>query len=169
MTNVRPQYLVALSGGADSVCLLLTLLEKGEVGAAAHCNFHLRGDESDRDEEFVRQLCLQRGVKLFVKHFDTQTEAEKTGESIEMAARRLRYEWFNAMIRDLGFDAVAVGHHQEDNAETLLLNLLRGTGLQGLAGMQRMSRKQGLPYTAHCWSGPKPIYYNILTRPPKLM
>lgn len=145
MTNVRPQYLVALSGGADSVCLLLTLLEKGEVGAAAHCNFHLRGDESDRDEEFVRQLCLQRGVKLFVKHFDTQTEAEKTGESIEMAARRLRYEWFNAMIRDLGFDAVAVGHHQEDNAETLLLNLLRGTGLQGLAGMQRMSRKQGFP------------------------
>ena len=92
MTNVRPQYLVALSGGADSVCLLLTLLEKGEVGAAAHCNFHLRGDESDRDEEFVRQLCLKRGVKLFVKHFDTQAEAEKTGESIEMAARRLRYE-----------------------------------------------------------------------------
>lgn len=129
----------------------------------------MRGDESDRDEEFVRQLCLQRGVKLFVKHFDTQAEAEKTGESIEMAARRLRYEWFNAMIRDLGFDTVAVGHHQEDNAETLLLNLLRGTGLQGLAGMQRMSRKQGLPYTAHCWSGPKPIYYNILTRPPKLM
>lgn len=136
-------YLIALSGGADSVCLLLKLLEQGKVGAAAHCNFHLRGSESNRDEAFVRQLCAERGVRLFVTHFDTQSEAQKTGESIEMVARRLRYEWFAQLIEQLGLEGVAVGHHQEDNAETLLLNLIRGTGLNGLMGMQTISHKQG--------------------------
>lgn len=139
------KYLVALSGGADSVCLLLTLLEKGEVEAAAHCNFHLRGEESNRDEAFVRQLCQERGVTLHVTHFDTLSEANRTGESIEMAARRLRYEWFAQLLAETGCDAVAVGHHQEDNAETILLNLVRGTGLQGLMGMQMWSEKQGFP------------------------
>ena len=139
------KYLVALSGGADSVCLLLTLLEKGEVEAAAHCNFHLRGEESERDEAFVRQLCQERGVTLHVTHFDTLSEANRTGESIEMAARRLRYEWFAQLLAETGCDAVAVGHHQEDNAETILLNLVRGTGLQGLMGMQMWSEKQGFP------------------------
>lgn len=136
-------YLVALSGGADSVCLLLTLLSQGKVGAAAHCNFHLRGDESLRDEAFVRQLCAEKGVKLYVANFDTLTEAQQTGESIEMAARRLRYEWFKQLIAQHGFEGVAVGHHQEDNAETILLNMVRGTGLQGLQGMQPLSNKQG--------------------------
>lgn len=136
-------YLVALSGGADSVCLLLTLLKEGRVGAAAHCNFHLRGEESNRDEAFVRQLCDEKQVPLYVAHFDTEREAVQSGESIEMAARRLRYAWFERLIQEHGFEGVAVGHHQEDNAETLLLNLVRGTGLQGLQGMQRMSRKQG--------------------------
>ncbi len=131
------KYLVALSGGADSVCLLLRLLQRDEVGAAAHCNFHLRGEESDRDEQFVRTLCRERGVQLFVQHFDTEAEARATGESIEMAARRLRYEWFARLLRDNpSFEAVAVGHHLEDNAETLLLNLCRGTGLKGLVGMK---------------------------------
>lgn len=139
------KYLVALSGGADSVCLLLTLLEKGEVEAAAHCNFHLRGEESERDEAFVRQLCQERGVTLHVTHFDTLSEANRTGESIEMAARRLRYEWFAQLLAETGCNAVAVGHHQEDNAETILLNLVRGTGLQGLMGMQMWSEKQGFP------------------------
>ena len=139
------KYLVALSGGADSVCLLLTLFEKGEVEAAAHCNFHLRGEESERDEAFVRQLCQERGVTLHVTHFDTLSEANRTGESIEMAARRLRYEWFAQLLAETGCDAVAVGHHQEDNAETILLNLVRGTGLQGLMGMQMWSEKQGFP------------------------
>ena len=139
------KYLVALSGGADSVCLLLTLLEKGEVGAAAHCNFHLRGEESDRDEAFVRQLCQERGVTLHVTHFDTLSEANRTGESIEMAARRLRYAWFEELLGETGCCAVAVGHHQEDNAETILLNVVRGTGLQGLMGMQEWSEKQGFP------------------------
>ena len=136
-------YLVALSGGADSVCLLLTLLKEGRVGAAAHCNFHLRGEESNRDEAFVRQLCAEKHVPLYVAHFATEREAAQSGESIEMAARRLRYAWFEQLIQEHGLEGVAVGHHQEDNAETLLLNIVRGTGLQGLQGMQRMSYKQG--------------------------
>lgn len=138
------KYLVALSGGADSVCLLLRLLQCGEVGAAAHCNFHLRGEESDRDERFVRSLCRARGVQLFVRHFDTTDEVSATGESVEMAARRLRYEWFASLLRDNpSFKAVAVGHHIEDNAETLLLNLCRGTGLKGLVGMKEWGRAYG--------------------------
>lgn len=138
------KYLIALSGGADSVCLLLRLLQRGEVGAAAHCNFHLRGEESDRDERFVRSLCQERGVQLFVSHFDTSAEVSATGESVEMAARRLRYEWFARLLRDNpSFKAVAVGHHIEDNAETLLLNLCRGAGLKGLTGMKEWGRAYG--------------------------
>ena len=86
--------LIALSGGADSVALLLLMLEKGQAEAAAHCHFGLRGAESDRDEAFVRRLCEERGVKLHVRRFDTRAEAARTGESVEMAARRLRYAWF---------------------------------------------------------------------------
>lgn len=127
--------LIALSGGADSVALLLMMQERGEAEACAHCNFHLRGNESDRDEEFVRRLCKERGIRLFVKHFDTQTEAARTGESIEMAARRLRYDWFAELCLEHGFKEVAVAHHLNDNAETVLLNLVRGTGLSGLTGM----------------------------------
>ncbi len=137
------KYLVALSGGADSVALLLWLLERDMVGAAAHCNFHLRGEESNRDETFVRDLCQRRGVQLYVKAFDTISEVETSGESIEMVARRLRYEWFAQLIREHQLAGVAVGHHCEDNAETLLLNLSRGCGLRGLTGMQRESHKQG--------------------------
>ena len=128
--------LIALSGGADSVALLLYLKEQGLAEAAAHCNFHLRGKESDRDELFVRQLCQKHGVKLHVCHFNTVHEAHQTGESIEMVARRLRYEWFAQLCKEEGYTAVAVAHHQEDNAETILLNLIRGTGLRGLCGMQ---------------------------------
>ena len=131
--------LIALSGGADSVALLLLMLEKGRVEAAAHCNFRLRGDESDRDEAFVRRLCRERGVPLHVKHFDTRTEAARTGESIEMAARRLRYAWFAELCRTHHYDGIAVAHHRDDQAETLLLNLVRGSGLHGLTGMQRQT------------------------------
>ena len=151
--------LIALSGGADSVALLLMMLEQDKVTAAAHCNFHLRGAESDRDEQFVRQLCAERGVQLYVTHFDTQAEAQRTGESIEMAARRLRYDWFDELCRTHHIDQVAVAHHRDDNAETVLLNLIRGTGLRGLCGMAahrdgivrpllQMSRQQILDYLA---------------------
>lgn len=131
-----PQPLVvAVSGGADSVALLLLLQDLGYPLHAAHCNFHLRGAESDRDEAFVRQLCDQRGVALSVKHFDTTAFAQERRISIEMAARELRYQWFETLRQEVGAKAVAVAHHADDNAETLLLNLIRGTGLHGLKGM----------------------------------
>lgn len=138
--NALPQppahLLVALSGGADSVALLLVLQRMGYRLVAAHANFHLRGDESDADEAFVRALCRERQVPLHVAHFNTREEAEQTGESIEMAARRLRYAWFETLLDETGCEAVAVAHHRDDNAETLLLNLCRGAGLRGLSGMQ---------------------------------
>ncbi|EJX03404.1 tRNA(Ile)-lysidine synthetase [gut metagenome] len=131
-----PQPLVvAISGGADSVALLLLLQDLGYPLHAAHCNFHLRAAESDRDEAFVRQLCDQRGIALSVKHFDTRAFAQNRSISIEMAARELRYQWFETLRQEVGAIAVAVAHHADDNAETLLLNLIRGTGLHGLKGM----------------------------------
>lgn len=130
----RP-VLVALSGGADSVALLCVLQELGYSLHALHCNFHLRGEESDRDEAFVRQLCTKRNIPLLVRHFDTRAYAQQHHTSIEMAARDLRYEWFHEQVLALGAQGVAVAHHRDDQAETLLLNLLRGTGLRGIAGM----------------------------------
>ncbi len=128
--------LVALSGGADSVALLCMLHEKGVCLTALHCNFHLRGTESDRDEDFVRKLCQRLDIPLLVQHFDTEVYAREHGVSIEMAARTLRYEWFELERRRLDADWIAVGHHREDQAETILLNLIRGTGLVGLGGMK---------------------------------
>lgn len=142
--------LIALSGGADSVALLLKMQEEGRVEAAAHCNFHLRGAESDRDEAFVRNLCEQYSVRLFVQHFDTVSEAQRTGESIEMAARRLRYAWFAQLCEQYHFDSVAVAHHRDDNAETFLLHLVRGAGLHGLTGMA--SQRPGVVRPLLNWS-----------------
>ena len=130
----RP-VLVALSGGADSVALLRLLLRLGYTCHAAHCNFHLRGDESERDELFVRQLCQRLGVTLHVQDFATADYAAAHKVSIEMAARQLRYDWFKRLRAETGCQAVAVAHHRDDNVETLLLNLLRGSGLHGLTGM----------------------------------
>lgn len=130
------RYLVALSGGADSVALLLCMLRGGYEIEAAHCNFQLRGEESERDERFVRELCEQRGVRLHTVRFNTRAAAAERHESIEMAARRLRYEWFDALRRERKLDYVAVAHHRDDNVETFLLNLLRGAGIHGLTGMR---------------------------------
>lgn len=128
--------IVALSGGADSVALLLGLLHLGQPLVAAHCNFHLRGEESDADEAFVRQLCEEKGVKLYVEHFDTEAYAKQHRISIEMAARELRYDFFERLRQQLGADTIVVAHHRDDNVETLLLNLVRGSGLKGLCAMQ---------------------------------
>lgn len=133
------KILVALSGGADSVSLLLSLRAEKTPVIAAHCNFHLRGAESDRDERFVTELCQKYGIRLFIKHFDTARLAKERGESIEMTARALRYEWFAELCKAEDCKGVAVGHHQEDNAETILLNLIRGTGIRGLTGMRAHS------------------------------
>ena len=132
-------YLIALSGGADSVALLLLLHEHGYRVHAAHCNFHLRDDESDRDELFCVDLCERLGVPLHRVHFDTKTYAEVHRVSIEMAARELRYGWFAQLCEDIGAAGVCVAHHRDDSVETVLLNLVRGTGLRGLCGIQPIS------------------------------
>lgn len=131
------RVLVALSGGADSMCLLTALLRLGYKAEAAHCNFHLRGTHSDNDAHFVQRHCQQQNVPLHLTDFDTKHEAELHGESIEMAARRLRYAWFEEVIQTTGIQILCVAHHLNDNVETTLLNLTRGTGIRGLTGMAR--------------------------------
>lgn len=132
----KPRLLVAVSGGADSVALLRALLMLGCNCIVAHCNFHLRGDESDRDERFVRDLCCKLGVELHVQQFDANSEAKACGASVEMVCRQLRYQWFHELLVALHCSYVAVAHHADDNVETFFLNLLRGTGMRGLAGMK---------------------------------
>ena len=129
------KIVVALSGGADSVALLHVLLQGGYACIAVHCNFHLRGKESDRDEAFVRALCMKWNVPLLLKDFDTEGYAEKRRISIEMAARELRYAWFEEVRRQEYAQAIGVAHHRDDSVETFLLNLVRGTGIQGLKGI----------------------------------
>lgn len=129
-------HLVALSGGADSVALLLVLQDLGYRVEAVHCNFHLRGAESDRDEEFVKQLCAQKDIELHLIHFDTKEYAALHKVSIEMAARELRYRYFDRLRKDIGATTVCVAHHQDDAVETLLMNLMKGAGLRGLTGIR---------------------------------
>jgi len=133
--------LVALSGGADSVALLRVLLELGHDCRAAHCNFHLRGAESARDEQFVRQLCQQLNVPLTVKDFDVPAWQLEHGGSVEMACRTMRYHWFEQERNRQGCACIAVAHHANDQVETFFLNLTRGTGLRGLTGMERLNHK----------------------------
>ena len=127
--------LVGVSGGADSVALMLLLQELNYNIQALHCNFHLRGEESDRDEKFVLELCKQKNIPLLIKHFDTKEYAAQHNISIEMAARDLRYNWFSEVLAETNAQCIAVAHHKNDQAETLLLNLIRGTGIRGMAGM----------------------------------
>ena len=128
-------YLVALSGGADSVCLLRCLKALGYRLEAIHCNFRLRGEESDRDELFCQELCRKLDVPLHLAHFDTRSYAELHHVSIEMAARELRYAHFKNLCKDMSAGGVCVGHHQEDSVETILINLVRSTGIHGLTGI----------------------------------
>lgn len=128
-------YIVALSGGADSVALLSILTALGMNVSAAHCNFHLRGEESDRDEQFCIDLCQRWGIHLHRIHFDTFTYAQQHKVSIEMAARDLRYRYFAQLAHDTDASGICVAHHRDDNVETLLLNLLRGSGVDGLAAI----------------------------------
>ena len=129
-------HLVALSGGADSVALLLILKELGYRIEAAHCNFHLRGEESNRDEDFVKELCRKQDIPFHVIHFDTKEYAALHQVSVEMAARELRYGYFRQLRQDIGADKVCVAHHRDDAVETLLMNLMRGSGVHGLTGIR---------------------------------
>ena len=133
--TLQDKVLVALSGGADSVALLRVLLSLGYTCECMHCNFHLRGEESDRDEAFVKALCEEFTVLLHVTHFDTETYAKEHHQSIEMAARELRYAWFHQLKEERKASVIAVAHHRDDSVETFLLNLMRGTGIDGLKGI----------------------------------
>lgn len=140
--NIKGPFLLAVSGGVDSMCLAhLFLKAVGPEGfAVAHCNFSLRGEESDGDEALVKEWTARHGVRLHVTRFDTKSYAASEGISIEMAARDLRYGWFAELCREYGYKVLAVAHNANDNAETLLLNLLRGTGMNGLACMSELSQ-----------------------------
>ena len=137
--------LVGVSGGADSVALLLILTDLGYHIQALHCNFHLRQEESDRDEQFVSELCKKNSIPLLIKNFDAKEYAVRNSISIEMAARDLRYKWFYEVQSQTNAQCIAVAHHKNDQAETLLLNLIRGTGIRGLAGMYPIRNKIARP------------------------
>ncbi|GAB4488395.1 MAG: tRNA lysidine(34) synthetase TilS [Saprospiraceae bacterium] len=131
--------LLAVSGGVDSVVMAHLFRTAGFPFGVAHCNFQLRGDESDGDESFVRQLADSWGVPFFVKRFETKTYAEENGLSIQMAARELRYAWFRDIADEHDFARIATAHNLNDSVETALLNFVRGTGLSGMKGIAPLS------------------------------
>ncbi|MCP9200968.1 tRNA lysidine(34) synthetase TilS [Gramella sp. GC03-9] len=135
------KLLLAVSGGVDSV-VLAHLCHRAKLEfSIAHCNFNLRGDESDEDESFVVDLADSLEVEVFTQSFDTLSYAEENGISVQMAARDLRYQWFEELCASLHFDYILTGHHANDNLETFLINLVRGTGPEGLTGIKRENKK----------------------------
>lgn len=133
------RILLAVSGGADSMLMLHLFASSGFFIGVAHCNFGLRGADSDGEEQFVADYCDQHNLQFLVKRFNTREYALQEGISIEMAARELRYEWFHQLMRNHGFDYLATAHHQDDVVETFLLNLSRGSGIKGLSGIRPKS------------------------------
>lgn len=133
--------LLAVSGGIDSMVMLHLFQRLYYRFAVAHCNFHLRGNESDGDEQFVREYCQKNTIEIHVTNFDTKTYASEHGVSIEVAARELRYAYFDKLCKQHGYNKIAVAHNLNDSAETLLLNLTRGTGIRGLCGIQPVNGK----------------------------
>lgn len=137
--------IVGLSGGLDSMALLDVLVLLGYRCIAAHCNFHLRGNESDRDATFARKWCKKINVPFISVDFDTTRYAANRKISIEMAARELRYDWFETVRRQYDAETVAVAHHKDDSVETVLLNLIRGTGIRGLTGIMSRNKDVARP------------------------
>jgi tRNA(Ile)-lysidine synthase len=133
------RIMLAVSGGADSMVMLHLFVNAGFPVAVAHCNFGLRGHESDGDEKFVTDYCDQQNLACYTEHFNTTEFALQEGISIEMAARDLRYEWFGKLLSQHGYDYLATAHHQDDVIETFLINLSRGSGIKGLSGIQPKS------------------------------
>jgi tRNA(Ile)-lysidine synthase len=129
------RVLLAVSGGVDSVVMAHLFNRAGYDCAIAHCNFQLRGEESDAEEVFVRSLAASLEMPVYVRRFDVEETCREKGISIQMAARELRYAWFGELIREQGFDVVATAHNLNDSVETFLLNLSRGTGIKGLTGI----------------------------------
>ncbi len=129
------KILIAVSGGVDSVVLAHLCKNSGLNIALAHCNFHLRNEESDADEDFVIELADTLELEVFVEHFDTTAYSEENKLSVQMAARELRYRWFSELKEQMHFDYLLTAHHSNDNLETFIINFVRGTGLEGLTGI----------------------------------
>lgn len=141
LLHTGDRVLLAVSGGLDSMVMLRLFQMTGYPFAVAHCNFRLRGAESDGDEQFVRDYCDQQNIQLFLTRFDTREYADQEGISIEMAARNLRYDWFYKLLETENCSLLATAHHQDDLVETFFLNLSRGTGIRGLSGIKVKSDK----------------------------
>ncbi|HZW63812.1 MAG TPA: tRNA lysidine(34) synthetase TilS [Flavobacteriaceae bacterium] len=135
------KVLVAVSGGIDSVVLTHLCTTLGLNISLAHCNFNLRGKESDADEDFVIEFADELELEVFIQNFDTQDYARSHSLSLQMAARQLRYSWFDELSNQLNFDSILTAHHADDNLETFLINLSRGTGLEGLTGIPEINGK----------------------------
>ena len=156
----QDKILLTVSGGVDSMVLMSLCVNSGYTVGVAHCNFCLRGRESDEDEILVQEHARKYGIECHNRRFDTVGEMERTGESMEMAARRLRYTWFAELCEEHGYTVIAVAHHIDDSIETFFINLMRGTGLRGLTGIHQQvgrvvrplmfaSRKDILDYALH--------------------
>ncbi len=139
--STKEKLVLAVSGGVDSMVMMHLFRQLENDFVVAHCNFKLRGAESDSDEIFLRDYCSEKGIEIYVKTFETEEYATTKGISIEMAARELRYTWFKELLNKLQFDYLATAHHQDDLVETMLINLSRGTGIRGLSGIQPKSGK----------------------------
>lgn len=129
------RILLALSGGSDSMVMADLFIKAGADIGIAHCNFQMRGKDSEGDEEFVREFAQTNGIPIYIKKFETKSHSSEKGISIQMAARELRYEWFHQICRDENYQKIATAHHQNDNLETVSLNFIKGTGIDGLTGI----------------------------------
>ena len=135
----KKRFLLAVSGGVDSCVMAYLFHHHGLHFDVAHCNFHLREEESNQDMEFLKNIPYLKDVSLFIKEFDTIALQQDSGKSVEMIARDIRYEWFQELGKE--YDYIATAHHADDNAETILLNLTRGTGLKGMTGIPAINGK----------------------------
>ncbi len=137
MASAQDRILLTVSGGVDSMVMLDLFVASGYNVGVAHCNFQLRGQESDEDEQLVEREAAKYGVPLYNRRFNTSEEMASSGDSMEMVARRQRYEWFDELSEEHGYNIISVAHHIDDSIETFFINLFRGTGLKGLTGIKR--------------------------------
>ncbi len=141
LVSANEKILLAVSGGVDSMVMLNLFHKTGFSFSVAHCNFSLRGQESDGDESLVTKICAEKGIELFCIRFETEKYAQDNKQSIQVAARNLRYDWFNRLCDKHRFNKIAIAHNRDDVAETVILNLTRGTGLKGLSGIKLINGK----------------------------
>lgn len=135
------RVILGVSGGIDSMVMLHLFYKTGFNFSVAHCNFSLRGEESDGDEALVTKICHEKSIDLHCIRFETEKYAEENKVSIQVAARELRYGWFNKLCNEEGFNKIAIAHNRDDVAETVILNLIRGSGLKGLSGIKLVNGK----------------------------